>query len=470
MPILIIMTSIFKLDLDPYPTDGLTTETSITQSETEQTILHTLRTSPPSPPTVLNRNVHASYIGKSLMSLPAPYVSLDASRPWLMYWSLHSFDILGIGLDQVMKDRAVDTILSFQHPDGGFGGGPGQSPHLLPTYASICTLAIVGSPEDWNKINRKGLYDFFLRCKRSDGSFVVCQGGEVDVRGIYCLLVCATLLGLLTPELIEGTDKFIASCQTYEGGFASSCSPDGAPMAEAHGGYASCAFFSWFLLRPLQPKHDINQSTLLRWAVNQQAYAIEGGGFRGRTNKLVDGCYGWWVGGLFAVLDSVFSRDTDGSNEESRSRSRGEDEWEDVEEGQDMLYNRIALQEYILICAQSEKGGLRDKPGKSSDLYHTTNNLSGLSLAQHRVVHNTNKIEENRQNWKPSQQPEFLSEREALKGETAEDREMRRKEVYSTALGWKEDDKAFFAVGGNVNKVVSFVFCPPQYLRPFIQI
>lgn len=28
-------------------------------------------------------------------------------------------------------------------------------------------------------------------------------------RGIYCLLVCATLLDILTPELIAGTDKFL---------------------------------------------------------------------------------------------------------------------------------------------------------------------------------------------------------------------------------------------------------------------
>ena len=29
------------------------------------------------------------------------------------------------------------------------------------------------------------------------------------------------------------------------------------------------------------------------------------GGFRGRTNKLVDGCYSWWVGGCFAVLEGL---------------------------------------------------------------------------------------------------------------------------------------------------------------------
>lgn len=53
--------------------------------------------------------------------------------------------------------RAIDTILSAQHPDGGFGGGPHQAPHLLPTYASVCALAVVGRPGPrggWDQIDR----------------------------------------------------------------------------------------------------------------------------------------------------------------------------------------------------------------------------------------------------------------------------------------------------------------------------
>ena len=41
------------------------------------------------------------------------------------------------------------------------------------------------------------------------------------------------------------------------------------------------------------------------------------------------------------------------------------------------------LQEYILKCCQFIKGGLRDKPGKGRDYYHTCYALSGLSIAQH---------------------------------------------------------------------------------------
>lgn len=37
---------------------------------------------------------------------------------------------------------------------------------------------------------------------------------------------------------------------------------------------------------------------------------------------------------------------------------------------------------YVLICAQNEDGGLRDKPGKRPDFYHTCYSLAGLSICQ----------------------------------------------------------------------------------------
>ena len=46
------------------------------------------------------------------------------------------------------------------------------------------------------------------------------------------------------------------------------------------------------------------------------------------------------------------------------------------------LFNPQMLQEYVLVACQDRRGGLRDKPDKRSDLYHTCYVLSGLSLAQ----------------------------------------------------------------------------------------
>merc|ERR1712059_183171 len=63
-------------------------------------------------------------------------------------------------------------------------------------------------------------------------------------------------------------------------------------------------------------------------------------GFQGRTNKLVDGCYSFWQGGLFPLLHQMLG-DTDRNH------------W---------LFDQGALQEYILICCQDLRGGLVDKP------------------------------------------------------------------------------------------------------------
>ena len=140
-------------------------------------------------------------------------------------------------------------------------------------------------------------------------------------------------MDLLTPELLRGTPGFIASCQTYEGGFSSASLPyyraaDGdtsgeggplledvrPPLGEAHGGYTFCALASWIMVQPYlrlaSPPPTTRTTTiaytrLLRWLVQMQGAESELGGFRGRTNKLVDGCYSWWVGGCFALLQSV---------------------------------------------------------------------------------------------------------------------------------------------------------------------
>jgi protein farnesyltransferase subunit beta len=94
--------------------------------------------------------------------------------------------------------------MTWQHPDGGFGGGPGQAAHLLPTYAAVCTLANAGRPGPkggWDQIDRYGtvvqsvhlivilflchrdkMYNFFMSLKQPDGSFLVAHHAEVDVR------------------------------------------------------------------------------------------------------------------------------------------------------------------------------------------------------------------------------------------------------------------------------------------------
>lgn len=67
------------------------------------------------------------------------------------------------------------------------------------------------------------------------GAYIMHENGEYDLRGCYCALIVADILGLLPDEeLTAGMGDLIAKCQTYEGGI--SCNPFG----EAHAGYTYC--------------------------------------------------------------------------------------------------------------------------------------------------------------------------------------------------------------------------------------
>lgn len=139
---------------------------------------------------------------------------------------------------------------------------------------------------------------------------------------------------------------------------------------------------------------QINVESILRWSTLRQMQSE--GGFQGRTNKLVDSCYSFWQGSIPAVLlmgtsgrvgvqrvEAAAVRVTEEVEEEGEE-VEGE-EVEEREEKQDdgrLMMDQRRLQEYILGCCQQTNGGLRDKPGKSRDNYHTCYSLSGLSVAQ----------------------------------------------------------------------------------------
>ncbi|XP_066601214.1 protein farnesyltransferase subunit beta [Prorops nasuta] len=303
---------------------------------------------------VLYRQKHVGALKKLLTEvLSKDFESLDCSRPWLCYWILHSLEILGERLEDKVYSNVIDFLAKCQSPDGGFGGGPGQYPHLASTYAAVNALCTIGSIEAYKVINRERLYHFLLSLHGEDGSFIMHADGETDLRGIYCALAVAKITNVYTPTLFEKSEDYVARCQTWEGGFG------GCPGMEAHGGYAFCGLAVLVLLGQT---HLFCLSSFLRWLVNKQM-RLEGG-FQGRTNKLVDGCYSFWQGGSFPLIHAILTRQDKICNI------------------QHWMFNQEALQEYLLICCQYPQGGLLDKPKRKSDAYHTCYGLSGLSVAQ----------------------------------------------------------------------------------------
>lgn len=225
---------------------------------------------------------------------------------------------------------------------------------------------MVGGQEAYDSINRKNLWHYLGQLKQSDGGFNMTTGGEEDIRGAYCALIVLSLLNIpmdLPPDaparkdgltsFLDHLGPWIGRCQAFDGGISAS------PGNEAHGAYAFCGLGALAILGP--PKETLNNyldmARLVHWLSARQC-APEGG-YNGRTNKLVDGCYSHWVGGCWAIVEAAAAPQTQS------------------------LWNRDALARYVLSAAQFSKGGLVDKPGKRPDAYHTCYNLAGLSATQH---------------------------------------------------------------------------------------
>ncbi|XP_023293265.2 protein farnesyltransferase subunit beta [Lucilia cuprina] len=301
------------------------------------------------------REEHQRFLESMLHRLPGNYECLDSSRPWCIYWILQAGHVLNFTFSPETLEQVVQFLVKCRHPQGGFAGGPGQYPHLAPTYAAVNSLAMIGTPSAFRAIDRDSLERFLFAVREPDGSFRLHVDGECDVRGAYCAVSVAKLTNMpqsTLSKLFDKTGDWIASCQTYEGGFG------GAPDLEAHGGYTFCGIAALALLNE---GHKCDQEQLLKWTLQRQM-AYEGG-FQGRTNKLVDGCYSFWVGATIPITQAIMAND-------GKPISKS-------------LFDVGALQEYILLCCQKPNGGLIDKPGKPQDLYHTCYTLSGVAIAQH---------------------------------------------------------------------------------------
>jgi protein farnesyltransferase subunit beta len=65
--------------------------------------------------------------------------------------------------------------------------------------------------------------------------------------------------------------------------------------------------------------------------MQMQGMEIELGGFKGRTNKLVNGCYSWWIGGSFALLDALGVVPSHNQEPTKVEHDSSKDEWDDVD-------------------------------------------------------------------------------------------------------------------------------------------
>ncbi|CAJ1410614.1 unnamed protein product [Effrenium voratum] len=310
----------------------------------------------------LQRELHRAWLKKGLVSLPPNFAGLDASRPWFVFWITHALELLGDYDEPHWSYQVAGFIAHCQDPTGGFAGGPQQLPHLAPTYAAVSALVVAGTEAAYKVVDRKAMYGFLMRMKSPDGGFKMHDEGETDMRGCYCAIATASMLHMLSDELLEGVPEYISRCQTWEGGIA------GEEGLEAHGGYSYCGLAALCIAGKADA---LDLHSFLKWAVHKQM--SHEGGFQGRANKLVDSCYSFWQGAIFPLLHEAF-------RQKGGSMPLPDDHcW----------FSPQPLQMYLLLACQHPNGGLRDKPGKSADFYHTCYALSGMAVSQYDVQGNT---------------------------------------------------------------------------------
>lgn len=307
---------------------------------------------------LLNRDMHEEWLKRGLQQLPTNFAGLDASRPWFVFWISHAMEVLGVYDQPVWAPKVGAFLAQCQHPEGGFGGGPSQLAHLAPTYAAVSAIIIAGDEVAYKIVDRAKMYKFLMRMRSPEGGFKMHDEGETDMRGSYCAIAVASMLHILTDELIQGVPEYVRRCQTFEGGIA------GEEGLEAHGGYSYCGLAALCIAGKASA---LDLRAFINWAAHRQM-GLEGG-FQGRTNKLVDSCYSFWQGGIFPLLHEAF-------------RQEGADI---ALPSEHLWFAPRPLQTYVFLACQHPGGGLRDKPGKSSDYYHTCYALSGISVTQYGV-------------------------------------------------------------------------------------
>lgn len=85
-------------------------------------------------------------------------ISLEASKPWIFYWCIHSIHILynTFEIEEKIGKPTFDYIKKcvflylnkIKNNDGGFGGGLNQYTHIATTYAAVCVFIYLHDEEN----------------------------------------------------------------------------------------------------------------------------------------------------------------------------------------------------------------------------------------------------------------------------------------------------------------------------------
>ena len=155
------------------------------------------------------------------------------------------------------------------------------------------------------------------------------------------MLLTLSIINKLDAINVDTATKFVASCKNFDGGFG--C----VPGAESHAAQCFCCVGALSIGNAL---HYLDRDQLGWWMAERQC---DSGGLNGRPEKQSDVCYSWWI---LSVLHII-----------------GRTNWIDKKK----------LTHFILTCQNDDDGGIGDRPGNMSDVFHTFFGIAGLCLLRY---------------------------------------------------------------------------------------
>lgn len=260
-----------------------------------------------------------------------------------VYWGLTALCILD-SKDTFKKQDVLDFVMAcWNNETGGFGPFPQHDAHLLATLSGLQILLTFDSIELITKDSQKlpQILQFIRGNQLEDGSFQGDRFGEVDARFSYNALSALSILGQLTPEVVDPAVAHILKCLNFDGGFGL------CPGAESHASMAFTCLGALSIVNKLDLLTPDQIDTIGWWLCERQ---VPEGGLNGRPSKLPDVCYSFWVLSALAIINKL--------------------DWIDS----------AKLSKFILDSQDEIKGGIADRPGNEVDVFHTVFGLAGLSL------------------------------------------------------------------------------------------
>jgi len=207
--------------------------------------------------------------------------------------------------------------------------------HIAMTYCALVCLLILG--DDLSRVNKAGIIGGLRKLQKLNGSFCPSiQGGESDLRFIFCACAISTILNDWSGFDLQTAANYVVESQSYDGAIGIG------PGSEGHGGTSYCGVAALSLMGRLDELKD--RQGLVRWCVMNQ-----GAGFRGRPEKPEDTCYSFWSGAIMCML-GVYD-----------------------------FTNRDGNRAFTLSC-QTNHGGFGKMVDCPPDLLHSSYGLCGLSF------------------------------------------------------------------------------------------